>query len=269
MAFCPACGQETAVHPPTVHEFVHEFAAHYIAIDGPLLRTLKTLLFAPGKLTTEYLAGRKRAYVLPLRLYLTVSLVVWLGLGIAQSLQMKDGVFAHASMQNVDIINIGLPAPKVAVHDGVFSCTGLPDAVCAHLRHRYQVPEETLRVELSRIVARLSSYMAYAMFGVVGLFAACSQLVFRRQDLRYGEHLVFAFHVHAVGLLAVLLGALLPSPGSLAMLVLVACYLVAACRRVFPGGWWYLLPRCALIAVADIVLVALGTALAGLVSALV
>lgn len=85
MDFCPACGQETTVHSPTVLEFVHEFTSHYIAIDGPLLRPLSTLLFAPGKLTTEYLAGRKRAFVLPLRLYLTLSLVVWVGLGIEQS----------------------------------------------------------------------------------------------------------------------------------------------------------------------------------------
>jgi hypothetical protein len=268
MDFCPACGQETAMHPPTVREFVHEFASHYIAIDGPLLRTLKTLLFYPGKLTAEYLSGRKRAYVLPLRLYLTISLIVWAGLSIQQSWRSKDNLFAHASMRDVSIISFGVKSPQVSIHDGVFSCTGLPDRMCEHLRHRYQVPDDELRAELSRIAVRLPSYMAYAMFGVVGLFALCTQLAFRRSRLRYGEHLVFAFHLHGVGLLALLLTGVLPPLASLALLAFGLWYLVAACKRVFGGGWRYVLPRGALVGLADIALLAVFTMIAGLISAL-
>ena len=268
MEFCPACGQETALHPPTVREFIHEFASHYIAIDGPLLRTLRTLLFYPGKLTSEYLAGRKRSYVLPLRLYLTISLIVWAGLGIGQSWQSKGNVFAQASMRNVDIISLGLESPKVSIREGVFSCRGLPDRLCAHLQHRYQVPDDDLRTELSRIALRLPNYMAYAMFGVVGFFAACTRLAFRRSGLRYGEHLVFAFHMHGVGLLAILLAGLLPPIAGLGLLVFGLWYLVAACRRVFGGSWGYVLPRCAMVGLGDITLLAIFTFIAGLISAM-
>ena len=49
--FCPACGQATALHPPTVREFAHEFLGHYVAFEGPLWRTLGALMLAPGGLT--------------------------------------------------------------------------------------------------------------------------------------------------------------------------------------------------------------------------
>ena len=54
-------------------EFLHEFVGHYVALEGTLWRTLGLLLRHPGRLTREYLDGRRRRYVLPLRLYLTAS----------------------------------------------------------------------------------------------------------------------------------------------------------------------------------------------------
>ncbi|HET7795411.1 MAG TPA: DUF3667 domain-containing protein, partial [Rhizobacter sp.] len=62
--YCAECGQETALHPPTFGEFVHEFISHYVALEGALWRTLGLLLARPGRLTHEYLAGRRRRYVL-------------------------------------------------------------------------------------------------------------------------------------------------------------------------------------------------------------
>jgi Protein of unknown function (DUF3667) len=79
--FCTQCGQDTAPHPPSAGEFIHEFIGHYIAFEGKLWKTLALLFFKPGQLTKEYLAGRKLRYVLPLRLYLTISLIFFVALG--------------------------------------------------------------------------------------------------------------------------------------------------------------------------------------------
>ncbi len=76
--FCPSCGQETTVRPPTLGEFAQQFGGAYFSTEGALWRTLALLLFKPGELTRQYLAGRRKHYVLPLRLYLTVSVVVLL-----------------------------------------------------------------------------------------------------------------------------------------------------------------------------------------------
>lgn len=43
-------------------------------IDGRAYRTVRTLLLQPGVLTREFLAGRRRTYTPPLRLYLVISI---------------------------------------------------------------------------------------------------------------------------------------------------------------------------------------------------
>eukprot|EP01031_Cornospumella_fuschlensis_P009427 gene9428-11575_t len=77
--FCGHCGQETDLHPPSVREMFTEYLGHYVAFDGPLWRTLWALICLPGHLTNAYFHGRRRRYVLPLRVYLSASFVFFIG----------------------------------------------------------------------------------------------------------------------------------------------------------------------------------------------
>lgn len=73
--YCPDCGQETDPRPPTVVELVRQLVSHYASAEGKLWPTLVGLLGKPGFLTAEYLAGRRRRYIVPTRLYLTTSIL--------------------------------------------------------------------------------------------------------------------------------------------------------------------------------------------------
>src|SRR6185295_17661098 len=42
--FCPACGQETTLRPPTLGEFAQQFGGAYLATEGALWRSLRLLL---------------------------------------------------------------------------------------------------------------------------------------------------------------------------------------------------------------------------------
>ena len=88
--FCPACGQETTLRPPTLFEFAQQFGGAYISTEGALWRTLKLLVTKPGELTRQYLAGRRKHYVLPLRLYLTISVVALLALQWSGAMQPES-----------------------------------------------------------------------------------------------------------------------------------------------------------------------------------
>lgn len=87
--FCPVCSQETRIEMPTVGHFVAEFAEQTLALQGQLWRTLYSLLFKPGQLTLDYVAGRRQRYVRPLRLYLAISISFFAVLGVTAS----DGSF--------------------------------------------------------------------------------------------------------------------------------------------------------------------------------
>lgn len=78
--FCQACGQKR-IHRHELglkHFFVH--AAHEITDleSNKVVGTFMALLFRPGRLTHEYLAGRKGRYITPVRLYLTFSALYFL-----------------------------------------------------------------------------------------------------------------------------------------------------------------------------------------------
>ena len=240
-AFCPTCGQETTLHAPTVGEFIREFIGHYVALEGALWRTLAALLLRPGRLTREYLAGRRRRYVLPLRLYLTASflffvLVKVIGLGSGVQVQVAFGV---------DEQGRPLDAPPRAVVEhvsrAVAGCETPP--ACTWLERRaWRAAETAIQRGAIETQRRLAAMMPYAVFALLPYFAALMALAYRRRQLTYGEHFVFALHMHSFWFIALLIGALTTSAlVQVAIAALAMAYWLWALRHVYGGRWW---PTC-------------------------
>jgi hypothetical protein len=61
-----------------VTRLVGEVLEESLDIDGRAFKTLRALVLQPGFLTSEFLAGRRRAYTSPLRLYLVISVAFFL-----------------------------------------------------------------------------------------------------------------------------------------------------------------------------------------------
>jgi|GEM_PF-6320099 len=72
--FCPNCGQKNTNGRVTFSALWSEFKDAALNVDSRTWRTLKNL-FVPGKLTTEYFAGKHRQYVHPLRVLIVTSIV--------------------------------------------------------------------------------------------------------------------------------------------------------------------------------------------------
>jgi hypothetical protein len=74
--FCSNCGQRAHVHRSVLHvgeEFLHGIT-HF---DGKAWQTLPMLLFRPGKLTREYIMGKRVRYVAPVPLFLLVVFLMF------------------------------------------------------------------------------------------------------------------------------------------------------------------------------------------------
>lgn len=54
-------------------ELMRDLIKETFEIDGRTFRTIRALFLQPGELTAEFLAGRRRVYTPPLRLYLVIS----------------------------------------------------------------------------------------------------------------------------------------------------------------------------------------------------
>jgi len=56
-------------------DLVRDLVKETFEVDGRAFRTVRTLFLQPGTLTAEFLAGRRRTYTPPLRLYIVVSVL--------------------------------------------------------------------------------------------------------------------------------------------------------------------------------------------------
>jgi len=80
--YCPTCGQRNIDLERPIWSLVRDVVKETFELDGRAALTIKTLFRHPGMLTYEFLAGRRRTYTPPLRLYLVISisffiLVAW------------------------------------------------------------------------------------------------------------------------------------------------------------------------------------------------
>jgi len=86
--FCSECGQKnTETRQSFAHLFGHfvEDLTHY---DTAFWKTIKYLLLRPGRLTKEYLAGYRMKFVPPVKLYIFISFVAFLLMGILPGTSM-------------------------------------------------------------------------------------------------------------------------------------------------------------------------------------
>ncbi|MFN0185016.1 MAG: DUF3667 domain-containing protein [Aquabacterium sp.] len=221
-----------------------------MSTEGALWRTLALLLLRPGELTRRYLAGQRKHYVLPLRLYLTISVIVLLAVrlfaqgGITVDLD-TEGEKAVAAKPRQASISIG--TGTAGTRDGAFYCENLPAWVCKRLKRRIDVDESRVPQMASELGERILSNLGAAMFVLLPGFALWLKLAYRNRRLRYTEHLVFALHVHAFWFTMLGLALVDWQPLSLAVALAVPIYTLLAMRRVYGGRWWPMLGRSMLV----------------------
>jgi len=72
--FCHYCGQPDKNFMRFFPVLMRELLEDFLDFDSRFMRTIKPLVFKPGKLTRDYLDGRRFRYVPPLRLYIFSSI---------------------------------------------------------------------------------------------------------------------------------------------------------------------------------------------------
>ncbi len=73
--YCHVCGQENLEIKETFGHMMNHAISDYFHFDHQFFHTLKPLLFKPGFLTNEYMAGRRAQYLHPVKMYIFISLV--------------------------------------------------------------------------------------------------------------------------------------------------------------------------------------------------
>jgi hypothetical protein len=236
--FCANCGQAADVHVPSTVELVHELLEGLTHSDSRLWRTLTYLWFKPGRLTQEFIAGRRVAFLPPFRLYLVLSVIFF---SIA-SFSHTRGEALHINLAE------GSAASNTTICDDInFGAFTRHPEFNQRAGH---ICKEIVRDNGDNLLHVALGTLSKAMFIFLPLIAFLHMLMYWRPRYRYAEHLLFFVHLHAFYFsvaIAMILAIdtahswprLQGAAGTLETLLgwSAAVYTVAAVRHVFAKSW--------------------------------
>ncbi|MCM5663993.1 DUF3667 domain-containing protein [Galbibacter mesophilus] len=87
-AYCPNCGQVNSTKKLNIFDMLEEFFSSLFSYDSKLRKTLTALVLRPGKITREFVNGKRATYTNPFRFFLSVTIVYFLM--IAYNSDLKD-----------------------------------------------------------------------------------------------------------------------------------------------------------------------------------
>jgi hypothetical protein len=205
--FCAECGQRDIPPYPSARELVVDAVSELSGWDGRIATSVRTLLLRPGKLTREFLEGRRARYISPLRLYLMASLAYFVLAATAPDVRLDSG----------KTLFLGLRVSTTVAND---SAASRPERVGAAARSAME-SQQALSAEARAAVleeiasapplmqpflrksvddpagfrAGIFAAVPRMMFVLLPVFAGILALFYRGR--KYPEHLYFAIHLHA------------------------------------------------------------------------
>ena len=227
--FCTRCGEKRVeARDYSLPHFLGEAVNVFANLESPLARSFFALIFRPGLLTAEYLAGRRKRYLKPLQLFVLCNVIFFFG-------QPLTGFSTLTTPLNVHL-------------------TGVPYKLTARrmVGGELQRQKATLDEYRPRFDAVIQNQAKTLVIVMVPMLAFALLPLYWRRRRYFAEHLVFATHFYSVFLLLLLGLHLVTALGfraahsaglvseadfdtlfTVVFLVLCGAYFYAAQRRVY------------------------------------
>jgi hypothetical protein len=100
--YCHHCGQENVEPRQTLWHLIVHFFNDVTHFDGKFFSSMKLLLFRPGFLSSEYVKGRRKKYLDPIRMYLFISAAFFFLLYSVSKPQQKVSMRDVREMRYID-----------------------------------------------------------------------------------------------------------------------------------------------------------------------
>lgn len=101
--FCADCGQVNDERPLSISDYFSGFFSNFFSFDSKLYKTIIPLLFKPGKVSKEYIEGKRKKYTNPFQLYLHTTIVFFLLNGLISTIKNLTDI--NQEVEDVVIVN--------------------------------------------------------------------------------------------------------------------------------------------------------------------
>lgn len=102
--FCPNCGQKNSIKKISFWDLIQEIFSSVLSYDSKLWHSILQLIKNPGKLSDNYVAGKRARYVNPFRFFLSIAILFFL----ITSLSMNRDEYADLvdSLDQIDFYEV-------------------------------------------------------------------------------------------------------------------------------------------------------------------
>ncbi len=138
--FCPSCGQKNKGSRITFGNFIKEVFAGFFSWDTKFWRTLITLIARPGKISSDYVEGKRVRYANPFRFYITASILFFLVYGINETLNNFQELNSKSSFSKKKNINIELDSINSIINNEIAKTQKPLDSTQLELAKQLNIP---------------------------------------------------------------------------------------------------------------------------------
>jgi hypothetical protein len=188
--WCDQCGQLGEDFHRSAHHLIGEALEGFFHADGRVFRTLPRLVLEPGRLTRDYLEGKRAPQIPPFRLFLTMLLILFL-IGSAVS---RTGDFFHPGRAG-DADRAAVKADVARANMDIHFETGLGPAanraIMAWLKTRLPLAIDHPDV----LVSAMGEWAHRFAFITLPISALLLSIIFAfRRNTFLFDHLIFSMH---------------------------------------------------------------------------
>ncbi len=219
--YCPKCGQENTETRQSFHYLFTHFIEDLVHYDGSFWTTMKYLLLKPGRLTKEYLSGKRQKFVAPVKLYIFVSFFVFFVGGMIGKLtekkdddsnvNLRSARTAQAGVINDSLTNTnnGLAEDEEKLFSPGYDTTVQYDSVQNSLAENERDPYLVYKIR-HRVIELNQKYSEDRLFEKIGeifysnfpkflflympMFAFFMWLFYNKKKWMYFDHGIFTLH---------------------------------------------------------------------------
>ena len=248
--FCSYCGQKNSSKPLNLKELLVEFFAGLISYDSRFRKTISALVFRPGKLSKEYIQGKRIKYVNPFRFFISTAIIFFLAISWMNSDSLKE--FKSTSeveqIENDENFNYEFdfeensPAYKIADFIKTNPRTNYAEAVNSleieetvmnQLKFNFLFGYARLKESPIGFLNFLLPKLPFFLFFFIPIFTVFSSLLYIRRKIPYTHHLIFNYNQQTVFLILLFFGTIISFISSWVWLLVYVFYLYMSMRKFY------------------------------------
>jgi hypothetical protein len=259
--YCGSCGQRSRSQLIKLRELISEAFGDLFELDSRLWQTIVPLVIRPGRLTYDYLQGRRARFMPPFRMYLVLSLIFFVvaffnpreELSLLYEIPQEQETAADVDDAGGIVITMdgGDGEEGEDEEDCDIEADGiedLPPFIARRLTidRLQQVCEKLVADKGKSLAEKVIGNVPTALIVLLPLMALVLKILYPLSRRYYVEHLLFFVHLHSFLFLlftmqvlltrlvaAFALPAMATTLGWVASAIYVPIYLFVAMRRVY------------------------------------